>query len=232
MQAFKTGDLLLEAVPSGAGEICVQAGSLSMGILVALFVVLSIALMRSFLQLVPYIADSFLRARGSVVLESSVRVSRDRDAVALVMLLPMTVLTCRYRLYNPSFLAGASPDSRLWLTAAAISAYLLLRLLMYVLLKPKRRYEQFQTAHHATYTFFILLVLLLMGTAGIMYVFGASDASVRLVLYTEIMVVYLVFLFRRAQILSLSCNQLRTFLYLCGLEILPTAALVVSAVLL
>ena len=232
MDAFRIGELLLRTVPGGAGEVSAPVAPLSVSILSVVFVVLVIVLMRSFIHLIPFIADSLLRARGSVALESSVRVSRDRNMVAVAMFLPMLLLSWRYRLYNPSFIADAGPDARMGLVAAVFAGYLLLRLFMYVLLKPRRRYEQFQVAHHATYTFFILLVILLLFTAGIMYVFGASDATIRLVLYLETAFVYLLFLLRRAQILSLSCNHLRTFLYLCGLEILPTAALVVSAVLL
>jgi len=232
MEAFKLGELLLGTEPSGAVEASAQGNSLSMSILVVLFVVLMLLLLRNFIDLVPYIADSFLRARGSVALESSVRVSRDRNTVALVMILPMLLLAYRYRLYNPAFLADANPDLRMGLIAAVFSGYLLLRLFLYLSLKPRRRYEQYQTAHHSTYTFFILIVILMMLTAGIMFIFDTQDAVIRLVLYAEMAALYLLMLFRKAQILSLSCNELRTFLYLCGLEILPTAGLVVSAMFL
>ncbi|MBR6305699.1 MAG: hypothetical protein IKR38_02825 [Bacteroidales bacterium] len=205
---------------------------LSVSILVLVFVVLMILLLPTFLQLVPYLADSFSRARGSSALENSVRVSRDRNTVALVMLLPAFLLTFRYRLYNPDFLAWKDGDVRLWLAAAAFGGYLLLRLVIYLLLKPRRRYEAYQTAHHASYTFFILMVLLMLLTSGIMYIFKAPDAVIRLVLYIEIATVYFIFLVRRSQILSLSCNPFRTFLYLCALELFPTAVLIVSAVML
>jgi len=232
MDAFRLGELLLGTAPGGAGEVSAQGSPLSVSIMSVVFVLLMIVLLRSFVHLIPFIADSLLRARGSVALESSVRVSRDRNMVALVVFLPMLLLSWRYRLYNPSFLADAIPDVRMGLIAAVFTGYVLLRLLLYRMLKPRRRYEQYQTAHYATFTFFILLVILLLFTAGIMYIFKASDSTIRLILYAEMAFVYLMFLFRKAQILSLSCNHLRTFLYLCGLEILPTAALVVSAVLL
>lgn len=205
---------------------------LSVSILVLVFVVLMILLIPTFLQLVPYIADSFFRARGSSALENSVRVSRDRNTVALVMLLPAFLLTFRYRLYNPDFLAWKDGDARLWLAAAAFGGYFLLRLVIYLLLKPHRRYEAYRTAHHASYTFFILMVLLMLVTAGVMYIFKAPDAVIRLILYIEVATVYFIFLVRRSQILALSCNHFRTFLYLCALELFPTAALIVSAVLL
>lgn len=205
---------------------------LSFSILVLVFVVLMILLLPTFMQLVPYIADSFLRARGSSALENSVRVSRDRNTVALVMLLPAQLLIFRYRLYNPDFLAWKDGDARIWLIAAAFGVYLLVRIIVYVLLKPRRRYEAYQTAHHASYTFFILMVLLMLLTAGILYIFRVPDNAIRTVLYVESITIYFIFLIRRSQILSLSCNQFRTFLYLCALELFPTAALIVSAVLL
>ena len=203
----------------------------SVSILVGVFVVLMILLLQNFMQLMPYIADSFFRARGSSALENSVRVSRDRDTIALVMLLPATFLTFRYRLYAPSFLEVEDGSTRLLLTALSIAAFLLLRLIMYLVAKPRRRYDFYQIAHHASYTFFLLLVLLALLTAGVLSVFGAEDGTIRTVLYVEIAIVYLVYLMRWTQILSLSCNQLRTFLYLCALEFIPAAALILSAVL-
>ena len=209
-----------------------NAVPISVSILVAVFVVLMILLLRTFLQLLPFIADSLMRARGSNALDSSVRVSRDRNTVALVMLLPGLLLSFRYRLYDPSFVAAHHGDERLWLIGACFAGYLLLRLIIYLLLKPRRRYENYQTAHHASYTFFIILVLLAMFTAGILSVFKVDDGIVRLILYIETAVVYLVFMIRRSQILSLSCNHIQSFLYLCALELIPSAALIVSAVLL
>lgn len=231
LEAFKSGKLLLPDAPSGMTEAAGVPVPISVSILVAVFVILMILHLGTFLQLLPFIADSLLRARGSAALENSVRVSRDRNTVALVMLLPALLLAFRYRLYNPAFIAAHTGDMRLWLIGACLTGYLLLRLIIYLLLKPRRRYENYQVAHHASYTFFILLVLLLLFTAGVLSIFKVPDPVMRIVLYVETASVYLVFLIRRTQILSLSCNHLRTFLYLCALEIIPSASLIVTAVL-
>ena len=205
---------------------------LSVSILVGVFVVLMILLLRTFMQLLPFITDSLMRARGSNALENSIKVSRDRNTIARVMMLPAFLLAFRYRLYDPSFVAAYTGDTRLWLIGACLTGYLVLRLVIYLLLKPRRRYEQYQIAHHASYTFFIILVLLALFIAGVLSLFKVEDELMRMVLYVEIAVVYLVFLIRRSQILSLSCNHFRTFLYLCALELIPSAALILSAVLL
>ena len=231
LQAFNSGKLLLPDTPVGTTAANAPV-PVSVSILVAVFVILMILLLRTFLQLLPFIADSLMRARGSAALENSVRVSRDRNTVALVMMLPGFLLAFRYRLYDPSFIAAYSGDARLWLIGACFTGYLVLRLIIYLLLKPRRRYENYQVAHHASYTFFIILVLMALVTAGVLSLFRVQDSAVRMVLYVETASVYLVFLIRRTQILSLSCNHFRTFLYLCALELIPSAALIVSAVLL
>ena len=73
-------------------------------------------------------------------------------------------------------------------------------------------------------------MLLLLFTVGILSLFSCNDLTVKRFIYIETIAVYAVFLLRKAQILSMSCNPLRTFLYLCGLEFLPTSLLVLSAI--
>ena len=107
-----------------------------------------------------------------------------------------------------------------------------MRLVMYLLLKPRRRNEQYQLSHKAVFTYFILLMAVMLLSVGVMALVSCNDFIVRMVIYAEILLFYLVFLYRRTQILRLYCNPFRTFLYLCALEFLPTALLIVSAVVL
>ena len=74
-------------------------------------------------------------------------------------------------------------------------------------------------------------MVLMLATVGLLTLFHCPDMVFRVVIYVEIGLVYLLFIFRKTQILSLFCNPLRTFLYLCGLEFFPAALLVVSAAL-
>ncbi len=201
-------------------------------VLVIVSVLLEVTMLKRFLLFFPYLADSFLRTRGSAVLESSVRVSTDRNILALTLLLPAVLLMYRYRLYDPIFLQNLSPNLYMLSLLGVLMAYLMLRLLLYVLLKPRRRFDFYRLAHRAGYTYFILLMLLLLVTVGVLALVHCNDLTIRRFIYIETIAVYAVFLLRKAQILSMSCNPLRTFLYLCGLEFLPTSLLVLSAVLL
>ena len=201
-------------------------------VLVIVSVLLGIVLLKRFIQFFPYMADCVLRARGSLALEKSVRTSTDRDILGVALLLPADLLMYRYRLYDPAFLQGLSPNMYMLSLLGVLLAFVLLRLALYLLMKPRRRNDIYRLAHKADYTYFVLLMLLLLFTVGILSLTPCNDLTVRRFIYIETIAVYAVFLLRKAQILSMSCNPLRTFLYLCGLEFLPTSLLVLSAVLL
>ena len=229
---FKSGQLLLPDAPPEAVAAAGEGLSLAASILVAVSVLLFLLALRSFLSVLPYLSDNILRARGSAALENSVRVSRDRNLVAAVFIIPAILLIYRYRLFDIAFFETLSPDMRLLAVAGVFIGYLLLRYLLYRWLRPRRRYDDYQMAYRAGFTFFILLMMLALVTVGICYVLGLSDLTVKTFLLVEAGVMYLVYLFRRGEILSTSCNSLTTFSYLCGLELLPTALLVVPAVIL
>lgn len=228
---FKTGELLLEQSPSPAVETAGGTPML-MGVLVTLFVVLALLEIRNFLHVAPFLWDSVFRARGSVALENNVRVARERNQLALILIIPAILFLFRYRLYNPDFLQSMADNLRLAVVAGVFLAYLLLRLLMFVMLKPRRGTDHYRMAHRAGYTFFILLMLPAIAGVTVLSFLPVNDFIIKTFLFAWSAVSYLTFLLRKAQILSLSCNPLLTFLYLCGLEILPTGALVATAVLL
>ncbi len=201
-------------------------------ILVVVSVLLCIMVLGRFMGLIPYLTDSFRRVRGSVALEGSIRVRQDRNLVALSLVIPAILLVWRYRLYNPELIDGLDSDIRLCAVAMALSAFVLFRKLMYMLLRPRRGKENFSHAYRVAFTYFIFLMIFLLLMVGILSLAGVEDAVVRWVLYGASAFVYLLFLHRFLQILSLSCNPLRTFLYLCGLEILPLSLLIVSGIVL
>ena len=231
-EPFTSGSLLLDTTPSDCAPVITGGLPVLFIVLTVAFILAAILFMPRFMSLAPLLFDSLFRARGSVSLENSVRYSNDRRLVASVLLIPAALLTYRYRLYDADFLLGLSEGWRLLAILGVFLVYAIVRLLIYSLLMPRRNNDFYRLARRTSYTYFILLVNLALVSTGILALFRCEDAVIRQVLYAETILLYLSFLVRRAQILALSCNPLRTFLYLCGLEIVPTAALVVSAVLL
>lgn len=228
---FQTGRLLLpETPPDPSGAV--EGIPFVAIVLVSVAILLFLLIFRNFLNVLPYLSDSMLRARGSTALENSVKVSRDRNLVAAVFLLPAILLIYRYRLYDPAFVRALDPSLRLLVVAGVFLGYLLLRYLLYLWARPRRRYDDYQMAYRVGYTFFILLMMLSLVTVGILYLLHCSDLTVKTFLLVETGVLLLLYLLRKGQILSTSCNPLTTFLYLCGLELLPAVLLVLSAVIL
>ena len=201
-------------------------------ILVVVSVLLCIMVLGRFMGLFPYLADSLSRLRGCFALEGSLRVRQDRNLVALALLIPAILVVWRYRLYDPELIRSLESEIRLCAVAAVLAAFVLFRFLIYLLLRPRRGKENFRQEHRVAYTYFIFLMMVLLPTVGILSLFKQDEGVTRWVLYGESAFVYLLFLRRCQQILSLSCNPLRTFLYLCGLEILPLAVLIVSGIVL
>ena len=231
-EPFKSGRLLLPDTPPEAIEATGEGLSMAASLLVAVSVLLFLLALRSFLNVLPYLADNMFRARGSAALENSVRVSRDRNLVAAVFLIPAVLLIFRYRLIDISYFNTLTPDMRLLAVAGVFIGFLVLRFLLYLWFRPRRRYDDYQMSYRAGYTFFILLMMLALTTVGVCYVLGLPDLTIKTLLLVEAGVLYLVYLLRRAQILSMSCNSLTTFLYLCALELLPAALMVVPAAIL
>lgn len=229
---FQSGRLLLETSVPPDASAAAEPSAWLVDLLVVLFAVLFIAVLKRFLQVLPYMADSYLRVRGSAALEGSIRVSQDRNLVALVFTIPAILVVYRYRLYDPSVLRDLDPNLRLAGVALALLAYVIIRHMVYLWVRPHRRVDIFRQAHRVAYTYFIFLMLLVLITVGVLAIAGVENAIVRYVLYAETGLVFILLLHRSSQILSLSCNRLRTFLYLCALEILPAALLAVSAVVL
>ena len=229
-EIFKSGRLLLDQMPSAepsaaAGDLSVWLVPLSMG----LFILLALVFFPRFRELLPLLLDSLFRTRGSAELERSVRASHDRNVLAILLLIIAPLVLYQYKVYDPAFIRNMGGSWGLLAIAGVVLGYLLIRIILYHLLKPGRGIENYRLARHTVYTYYCCMAILILATVVVLVLFRVPARVIRIVLWIEMGASYLLILTRRTQILALSCNPLRTFLYLCGLELLPTAALIVSA---
>ena len=203
-------------------------------ILSTLIVALTIAtilLLRNILHALPPALQSFARIRGSADIESSVRLTRDHNLTALLCLLPFVMLLSRLRIYNPDWMEGFGEEGRFGLTAACFGAYLLMRLLLKLWLRPRRGWKDvYSMAARFSHSAFIILVLILLPLAGILLTAGVKDLTVKWIVSDVIFVYFPIYCVRKAQIFGLACNPFTTFLYLCALEFLPAVVLLASAI--
>jgi hypothetical protein len=91
--------------------------------------------------------------------------------------------------------------------------------------------KTYRSACKSSHTFFIILTLLLMAMGGIMSFVNVAPMDIKNAMLWVSAAIYAVFLLRKTQIFTSSCSFFSGFLYLCALEILPTGALVASALI-
>lgn len=199
----------------------------------ALISVLSIIVMlRTIVSIIPSVMACLIWWKENINIELSVKLGRARDMTAAAMVLPFCLTAFRFRLYDPGFVSVMTDDSRLWTLIAIFTLYALVRHLAFRLARsqsiPSKTYT---AADKASYTFFILLTLILLSTGGITSFAGMSPVLVKIIMLWLSALIYGLYLVRKVQIFASSCSLFAAFLYLCALEILPTGILVVSDVI-
>ena len=189
-------------------------------------------LLRRLVNIMPSLMACMISGKESLNLEASVKLSLDRDALALAMIIPFCLVSFRYRLYSPGFIEEMADDSVLGVYFAVFASYLLLRFMMTWLFRPQKLPKKtYVAADKASRSFFIVYTLLLLAMGGIFGLADVQDAVSRDAMLWVSAFMYLLFLLRKTQIFSTSCSVFAGFLYLCALEMIPTGILVVSAII-
>ena len=201
--------------------------------ILALFGFLVVLLLsRRLVNIFPSLLACLIRGKESLNLEASVKLSRDRDALAFAMIVPFCIVAAGYDLYSPSFMEGFSENAVTGIYFGVFFAYVLLRYLMTWLFRPHRMQQKvYRAAVKASSSFFIIGTLVLLVMAGIADVINVPETDVRSAMLWVSALIYAVFLLRKTQIFSTSCSVFVAFLYLCALEMIPTGILVVSAII-
>lgn len=189
-------------------------------------------LLRRLVNIMPSLMACMIRGKESLNLEASVKLSLDRDALALAMIIPFCLVAFRYRLYSPGFIEEMTDVSLLGIYFGVFVVYLFLRFLMTWLFRPQKLPKKtYVAADKASRSFFIVYTLLLLAMGGVFGLADVQDAVSRDAMLWVSAFMYLLFLLRKTQIFSTSCSVFAGFLYLCALEMIPTGILVVSAII-
>ena len=196
-------------------------------------VVVIICFLRKIIEIFPSLLASLIRWKESVNLSNSVKLNRDRNTIALTMIVPFCLVVSASRIYSPSFMDALGEDARFGITLGVFITFLIIRRLLEKSCTPKRRNIQtYKCAKESSYTFFILLTILSLTLWGILSTLNTDAEIAKDAMLWLSAVIYLIYILRKTQIFTSSCSIFTAFLYLCALEILPTGALVASAVIL
>lgn len=230
---FKGGKLNMSTealAPSGAGLLWSDC-AVNRWILIFNVIIFVIEL-SEIIRIYPQLIRCLSRWKGNQDLEHSVSLARTRNTVALVTGLAFCIMADRWGLVAPDFKLRLQQGFQLPVTIGMIAATVLLRRLLYMTTQFRSLTSEYaQTLRHTIYNYQILLTSLMLLSVLPLTVFRVPDAAVRIVLYVECAVFYLLHLIRTGQILHSRCGTLATILYLCGLEILPVGILIFACTL-
>ena len=198
--------------------------------LISLFIVLT--MLRELVGVFPSLMACLIRSKESINLEASAQLSRFRNLIAASLILPFCLIVWKEGLYSPAFMEGISVNLRFLVILGIFALYVFTRKTLERMLTPKViKNKIYAAACNAGRTFFSILTLTLLATAGIMSVFNASGESITNAMLWISASIYLIYILRKTQILASSASFFAAFLYLCALEIIPTGALVASAII-
>ena len=201
-------------------------------ILSTIAVITAMLLIRSIVEIFPSLMACLSRAKECFNLESSIKLSRDRDLVACAMILPFCLAMYRFQLTGAGFMYGFSEDIRLTALIVLFLLYILFRYAVFFLFRPQRIPQKtYQTAGKAAHTYFIILTLIILAAGGAMSLLKVDQTVITTAILWLSTGIYSIFLLRKLQIFMTSCSVFAAFLYLCALEIIPTGTLVVSAII-
>lgn len=233
VQAFREGAL---AVPEASGMAGGAGGWLGCEVnaaLVSVVVILFLVGLSDLYHLLPSLGSCVIRWRANITLEHSAQLSRDRNYAAGVCLLGFCLLLDRTGFAAPSYVLSSAPAWRVALRLATAAGYLILRRVIFAIMKFGRMPSDARKASHASlYNYFISTALMLFFLSGMMLVFGASDASLQSVATILSGIGFTIAMIRKLQILSGYCSFLSSILYLCALEFAPAAGLIVCCAVL
>lgn len=186
---------------------------------------------RAIIHIMPSLANCLVRWKGSVNLDKSIQLSRERNTAARIMFLCGGLLASRFGLLRSGLIDGL-PE--LWQTPAifgVLLAYALLRRLNYLIIARRvKKKDIFASGHTASYNFGIWIAICMLLMAGTGSILKIPDSNMRGVMTGICIFFYVLYLVRKMQIFNSCYHKFMSFLYLCGLELIPTAALIAVAV--
>ncbi len=202
-------------------------------ILVVAMLAAALLVLRDYLRLWPLLAGCLVRSRGNIEIEHSLGMARSRNRCGLVGMGILTLLADRYGLYPAAFLAELAPGVRTAALLGVLAATLLMRVIMAALFRRGKLDSEARAAtSRAIWNYFLAVLPLMLLSVAVFWLFHVVDDTARIVLWAELFVVLAFTLFREGQILRGKYFVLQTFLYLCALELMPLATLIIVAAVL
>jgi len=230
-EAFRSGTLALPTEPGcAAGMEAVWSDFFVNKALTIIFVALAVLYLSRIINLLPDLFAGMTRWRRATGIEESVSLARDRNQSGLVSTLGLALILSRFGIWKP--LASLQPSLGLQtlIIIGFMAAYLLFRQALFAAFAPsgQGRNDYFGMGHRAIHNWTTVAAITLGITASAMTICGADAAVTRNVCLAELLFLWADYLLVEGYIFAEGRGLFVAFLYLCGLEILPMAALLAT----
>ena len=207
-----------------------DSGQITLTVATGISVLALLPVLTQFVNLFPRLCDSLVRTSVCVRIEDSRRVQRSRDLVFLLGFPAVITLVWQNCLYSPQWLTGLQAPLRLTAVAGVTAGYALMRCgIAHAMPMNKFSPKIREAAVGCPKNFWITLLPLLLLCGLACELCDIPQNACKIITFCLSGALYLLFLIRRFQIFAMESNYLTAILYLCALEILPTAILMTSA---
>ncbi len=195
-----------------------------------IFALLSI---KPIITLKTYLWRCFFRYKYNFKLEDNMKIARLRNRLSLALLSGFCVLLYQCNLFSFKLLNISNNLLQLAIIFGIILIYIIIRSLLHnYILKHKLEQDKYLVISNLENTFFIILCLFLCLSISLSLAFTNDVLIIKNVILISISFIYSIFLIRKMQILLFLCSPLLSILYLCILEVIPSAMLISIALLL
>ena len=230
-QALQNSTLILSQTQTESTFLGMQECA-TFYILLSISLILFITQVKTLVEIVPSLIATIIRWKESLNLEASVKLSRDRNLIAICSILPFCLTVYSFDLYDPAWIRTVGPNARLWIIVGVFGIFFAIRTLLEYMLKPRRlSAKSYNGIVRVAYSFFIILTLALLLLDSTSVLFNVNEEGIRNAMLWISALIYLLYFIRKCQIFLSCCSFFAGFLYLCALEILPTGVLIASAVI-
>lgn len=228
-EAFRTGALEMSTkIEEGILQASVNSpAEVITSVVIAFTGLIFLFNLGSFVRLLPKISGALVNKNIGYGIEHNERSSASRNLFALLISVPLCFVFDTLDLLRNSFLEGMDHHWRSMILIAVLVVYYLLRLLLSKYPRPRRcSLDAWSSVNKGWLNGYILAALAGLTLTLLFHIIGIPIAGMRVIFIVIFSIFIALGLFKDYQIMREYCSVLGSILYLCGLEILPTAALV------
>lgn len=213
-------------------HIIMDAEQITLTIATGVSILIFLPALPRFVNLFSQLWSSLFRTGTCIRIEDSRKVQRSRDIVFWTSVPGLMTIVWHCGLYAPEWLETLPPQFHLPCVAGVMLGYFLLCITLgHIVLQRRLRPKVYEAATGCPKNFWILLAFTLFVATIPLKSSGIGNNVSVIVMYCITGLLYFIFLIRRFQIFASDSNYLTAILYLCALEILPTALFVTSALI-